>query len=98
MTHGDFDVNLPPKGGSLLTRMNIDRIRDIQKKLNLGATGIYPQGKPFNPSDEGELKSTIVKDENGIFIILGKPVEWLALTKDGARDLGTRLINMANDE
>lgn len=78
--------------------MDKDRIRDIQKKLNLGATGIYPQGKPFNSSDEGELKSAMVKDGNNIFIIFGKPVEWLALTKDGARDLGIRLIDMTKEE
>lgn len=78
--------------------MDINRIMDIQKKLNLGATGIYPQGKPFNSSDKGELKSALVKDGNNIFIIFGKPVEWLMLTKDGARDLGTRLVNFANEE
>ena len=78
--------------------MDVDRIRDIQKQLNLGATGKYPQRKPLNSSDEGELRSAIVKDGNDIFIILGKPVEWLALTKDGARDLGMRLINIADKE
>ena len=78
--------------------MDKDKINKIQKELNLGATGRYPNRKPFNPSDEGELRSAIVKDGNDIFIIFGKPVEWLALTKASARDLGTRLIDIADKE
>jgi hypothetical protein len=74
------------------------KIRKVQNELNLGATGRYPHGKPFNKSDEGELKSAIVKDGDDIFIIFGKPVEWLALTKSGAKDLGMRLISIANKE
>jgi hypothetical protein len=78
--------------------MDKAKINDIRKELNLGATGRYPHGKPFNKSDEGELKSAIIKDGDGIFIIFGKPVEWLALTKSGAKDLGMRLISIANEE
>lgn len=76
--------------------MDRAEINKIQRELNLGATGRYPHGKPYNPSDEGELKSVIIKDGNGVFIIFGKPVEWLALTKSSARDLGTRLIAIAD--
>lgn len=78
--------------------MDRDEINKIQKELNLGATGRYPHGKPFNPSDKGELKSAIVKDGSDIFIVFGKSVEWLALTKAGARDFGMRLINIADKE
>lgn len=78
--------------------MDRDKINDIQKALNLGATGRYPHGKPLSPSDKGELKSAIVKDGNDVFIIFGKPVEWLALTKESARDFGTRLIKIADEE
>lgn len=37
-------------------------------------------------------------DSDRIRDIQKKPVEWLTLAKNGARDLGSRLINMANDE
>lgn len=57
-----------------MINMDTNRIRNIQKELNLGATRKYPQGKPFNSSDKGELKSAIVKDGNDIFIVFGKPV------------------------
>lgn len=76
--------------------MDRDKINKIQKELNLGATGRFPHGKPYNPYDDGELKSAIVRDGNDIFIIFGTPVEWLALTKSSARDLGTRLISIAD--
>lgn len=76
--------------------MDRDKINKIQKELNLGATGRYPHGKPLDPSDKGELKSAIVKDGNDILIIFGKPVEWLALTKSSARDLGMRLIDISD--
>jgi hypothetical protein len=79
-------------------KMDKDKINRIRKELNLGATGRYPQGKPFDPSDQGELKSAIVKDGDGIFIIFGKPVEWLALTRSGAKDFGMRLIDLASKE
>jgi hypothetical protein len=72
------------------------KINKIQKELNLGATGRFPHGKPYNPSDDGELKSAIVRDGNDIFIIFGASVEWLALTKSSARDLGKRLISIAD--
>jgi hypothetical protein len=78
--------------------MDKDKINKIQKELNLGATGRYPQGKPFNPSDGGELKSAMVKEGNDIFIIFGKSVEWLALTKAGAKEFGMRLIKLADEE
>lgn len=78
--------------------MDIDKINKIQEELNLGATGRYPHGKPFNPFDQGELKSAMVKDGNDIFIIFGKPIEWLVLTKASARDLGMRLIMFANED
>lgn len=76
--------------------MERDKINKIQRELNLGATGRYPHGKRYNQYDEGELKSAIIKDGNNIFIIFGKPVEWLALTKSSARDLGMRLIVIAD--
>lgn len=75
--------------------MDRDKINKIQKELNLGATGRYPHGKQLHPSDEGELKSVIVRDGNDIFIIFGAPVEWVALTKSSARDLGEELISIA---
>ena len=78
--------------------MDRDKINKIQRELNLGATGRFPNGKPFSKDDEGQLKSAIVKEGNAIFIIFGKPVEWLALTKESARDLGMRLISIAGKE
>ena len=78
--------------------MDRDKINKIKKELNLGETGRYPHGKPYNQSDKGDLKSAIVKEWNDIFIIFGTPVEWLALTKAGARDLGMKLINIAHEE
>lgn len=76
--------------------MDRDKINKIQKELNLGATGRFPHGQQYNPSDKGQLKSAIVRDGNDIFIIFGAPVEWLALTKSSARDLGISLINIAD--
>jgi len=78
--------------------MDREKINKIQKELKLGETGMYPRGKPFNPSDKGELQSAIVKEGDDIFIIFGKPVEWLALTKESARNLGVQLINIAHEE
>jgi hypothetical protein len=57
--------------------MDKDKIKMIQKELNIGTNWKFSYGKLYNPSHEGELKSAIVRE----FIIFGKSVEWLALTK-----------------
>lgn len=85
--------------------MDRSEINKIRNELNLGSAERYPHGKPFNKSDEGELKSAIVKDvrnskmlPNDVFIIFGKSVEWLALTKSSAKDFGMMLISIADKE
>lgn len=76
--------------------MEKDKIDKIKKGLNLGATGRYPYGKQ-NPSDEGELKSAIVKEGDKILMVFGKPVEWVSMTKQGAKSLGLQLIKMSEE-
>lgn len=76
--------------------MNKEFIERIKREANLGATGRYPHDK-FGPLDEGELKSAIVKKGEFILIVFGKPVEWVSLTKEGARQLGNKLIEMSEE-
>ena len=37
-----------------------DDINDIKRKLNLGATGRFPEGRKLDPSDKGELRSAVI--------------------------------------
>jgi hypothetical protein len=61
-----------------------------------GATGLYPDGK-ISPSDEGEIQIAVGVDPHGVVVIdFGKPVAWLAMTPDGAMQLGLVLIERAS--
>ena len=77
---------------------NKDNFGEIKKELKLGATGRFPspQGK-LNPTDEGELRSALVKKGDTIYIIFGKPVEWLALSRKRAKELGKLLISKSEE-
>lgn len=73
-----------------------DFIDEIKKQYNLGATGKYPYGDKIIPSDKGELKSAVVRKGDNIIIVFGKPIEWVSLTRKGAKDLGMKLIDLSN--
>lgn len=65
--------------------------------MKIGATGKYPEGMARRPGDEGELNMAI-SDPDGdglIHIDFGKPVAWLALSKETAMALGKMLMAKA---
>lgn len=66
--------------------MNKEEIDALRKELGLGATGNYPDGK-MSEDDEGELKFAVLSRNNNVMIIFGKPVEWLDMNKDKAKEL-----------
>lgn len=70
---------------------------EIKRKLNLGATGRFPEGKKFGPSDEGELRSALIKEGDTIYIVFGKPIEWLALSRKSAKEFGQLLISKSEE-
>lgn len=61
------------------------------KNEQLGATGKFPDGK-LNDDDEGELRLMISKKGDNVHIDFGKPVAWMAFTKEDAIALGLSLI------
>jgi hypothetical protein len=52
--------------------------------LKLGATGRFPEGK-LNETDQGELRVGIAEKHGKVIINFGKPVAWVALTKEQVR-------------
>lgn len=66
--------------------MDEEEIKMLRKELGLGATGNFPDGK-ISEDDEGELKFAVLTRNNNVMIIFGKPVEWLDLSKDTAKQL-----------
>lgn len=62
----------------------------------LGATGKFPEGK-LTPSDEGELQFVIAIDSDLIVLAFGKPVAWLAMGADKARELARSLTKFADE-
>lgn len=69
-------------------------MNDLKKKLKLGATGAFPQGK-VNRTDEGELRMAISSDGNIVRLDFGKPVAWLGLPPNEAKELAALLMHHA---
>lgn len=68
---------------------------DLAKKLKLGASGAFPDGK-LNRHDEGELRLAVGRDANGLVRVeFGKPVAWLALPPNEAKELAALLMRHA---
>lgn len=66
--------------------MNKEEIEILRNELGLGSTGNFPDGK-ISEDDEGELKFAVLTRNNNVMIIFGKPVEWLDLPTDTAKEL-----------
>lgn len=61
-----------------------------------GATGKFPRGK-LHESDEGELQLGVTVNQGTVIIAFGKPVAWMGLTPQIARDLAAALITRADE-
>jgi hypothetical protein len=84
MAHHYSDPNLVPDGF-------INRLTE-----QLGATGRYPEGK-LNEHDEGEIAFAVAADpkHKKVLIDFGKPVAFLGMTGEQAKQLGQMLIDKA---
>jgi hypothetical protein len=60
-------------------------IQELARKLRLGATGKFPDGK-ICTGDEGGLRAAMAADPKTghIMLLFGKPIEFLAMTPDEA--------------
>lgn len=69
-----------------------EALKDAEK---LGATGLYPEG-PLGELDEGEIRFGVAHHDGKILINFGKPVAWLGMSTDQAKDLARLLLKLAN--
>jgi len=63
---------------------------DMAKSMNLGATGLYPQGK-IAEGDEGEIALAVGIHEGKVILNFGKPVAWMGLDYEQAMQLADSL-------
>lgn len=68
---------------------------DMKKRLKLGATGAFPDGK-MNQHDEGELRFAISNANGEVRIDFGKPVRWISLSANQAKELAAVIMQHAN--
>ena len=68
------------------------------KKIKLGATGDYPQGR-ISETDEGGLQMAIfkTKDKSNLIIEFGTPVQWLGMPVDEAKAFALSILKKANE-
>ena len=59
--------------------------------LNLGPTGEFPEGQ-LNPEDEGEIRIAITHDKGVVVLAFGKPISWIGLPPQIAKELGAKII------
>lgn len=67
---------------------------DLKKRLNLGATGAFPDGK-LNQTDEGELRMAVSSGDGLVRIDFGKPTAWIAFPANQAKELAALLMRHA---
>lgn len=67
---------------------------DLAKKLKLGATGAFPQGK-VNRTDEGELRMAVSNDGKIVRLDFGKPVTWIGMSPNDAKEFAALLMQHA---
>lgn len=73
-----------------------DDYEALMKRLKLGATGKFPEGK-LNENDQGELRAALIVNQGRLVLLFGKPVEFLAMTKEQAIAMGQGLIKKAQE-
>lgn len=66
--------------------------RHLQEAL--GATGRHPEGK-LTPQDEGEIAFAITNTMGKVVVNFGKPVAWLGMRPQDARQLADLLLRHA---
>lgn len=64
--------------------------------MQAGATGRYPRGH-LTPDDEGEIVFRIAHKDGVIVVDFGKPVVWIGLPPDGAREFAALLVKHAEE-
>jgi len=67
---------------------------DLKKRLNLGATGAFPDGR-LNRTDEGEFRMAVSSGNGLVRIDFGKPTAWIAFSANEAKELAALLMKHA---
>jgi hypothetical protein len=63
-------------------------------RKEFGATGLFPDGKLIK-EDEGELRFGIAHDQDNVILNFGKPVAWLVLPPEVAKQLAAVILSHA---
>lgn len=67
----------------------------LKSKLNLGATGAFPDGK-LNRHDQGQIRLAVSHGGGLVRLDFGKPITWLAFRPDEAKELAALILQHAS--
>lgn len=70
-----------------------DRLFSLEQ---LGATGQFPNGK-LTDHDEGEIKFGVSAYHGEVILNFGKPIQWIGMSPEQARNLALSLRQRANE-
>lgn len=101
MHHGNESMNKQIKemmAQKVQDRMaeKVKLMEEEAKKLELGATGNYPNGKLVN-HDEGEIKIAVTNYQGNVIVNFGKPVAFIGFTAKQAIDIAYLIIEKAQE-
>jgi hypothetical protein len=96
-----FGLSSKHKETNAMSNHGTDNVADFLRQIEetrktFGATGRFPEGK-LHASDEGEIRFGIAHKDGQVLLNFGKPVAWMAVSAEGARELGELLIKHANE-
>jgi hypothetical protein len=77
-----------------LAPKNMPKLADYEK-MQLGATGKYPEGK-LTPKDEGEIKFVVVTTDGKVVINFGTPITWIGFSPQQARELAETIRRISH--
>jgi hypothetical protein len=72
-------------------KMIDEKIQQIEKQEQLGATGNFPGGK-LTDHDEGEIRIAIGHKNGKVVVAFGKPISWIGFSPEQARELAEHII------
>lgn len=73
---------------------DLPKCSECGQPLHPGATGKFPHGQ-LNPDDQGELRTVIGLVKDKLVMQFGKPVPWVAMTKEDVIQLASVLFMWA---
>ena len=94
--HNELPEDLREKLSQMQHEIYGDGMREQLQKLQRDVEGEYPEGT-LNPEDQGALMVAFGIDKGKVILAFPKPIDWVALSPEQAREAAESLLVRARD-